>query len=242
MPSPLGFCCQKSDVVPCPSSPPAPSEAAITQPSPHRSILLCHCSTPMPVSCNPNTQPVNPPLLPQLPSTSFSSALLQLSPNPAILPQPFPDPSHMASRQPRTENQIDPSSLQPHILTKHRLQDWETPWSLEHHAKRNELYGSDVARLAEVTVGGSVVADSLESYTVGLLRFDQFCDLYKVDERIHMPANNILISAFIGHYLGKVSGSSLNNWLSSLKMWHDMKHAPWCGGECWVQMCRRNGN
>ncbi|KAF5358597.1 hypothetical protein D9758_007735 [Tetrapyrgos nigripes] len=219
----LGVRRWNSDVVPCPSSPPAPLEVVINQPSPPRSLLLTHRSTS---SSAPPPSPniTSPPFHPTQPSL------------------PSVDSSHFASRRPRPENQIQPSSLRPHVLAKHRLQDWESPWSLEHWAKAKATYGDEVVRLAEATAGVSVVESSFETYAAGPLCFTQFCDEYKVDEHLQMPADKVLVAAFIGFHLGQKSGSSLNNWLSGLKMWHDMKGAPWCGGERWVQMARRAGN
>ncbi|KAF5335578.1 hypothetical protein D9758_017968 [Tetrapyrgos nigripes] len=223
MPSLLGVHRWNSDVVPRPSSPPAPLEVVINQPSPPHSLLLTRRSTsssaPPP---SPNiTSPPFHPTQPSLPSVNSS---------------------HFASRRPRPENQIQPSSLRPHVLAKHRLQDWESPWSLEHRAKAKATYGDEVVQLAEAMAGVSVVESSFETYAAGPLRFTQFCDEYKVDEHLRMPADKVLVAAFIGFHLGQKSGSSLNNWLSGLKMWHDMKGAPWCGGERWVQMACRAGN
>ncbi|THU92467.1 hypothetical protein K435DRAFT_603684, partial [Dendrothele bispora CBS 962.96] len=81
-----------------------------------------------------------------------------------------------------------------------------------------------------------------ETYAAGLLRFHQYCDHFRISEDLRMPADKTLVAGFIGFYMGKVSGSTVNNWLSGLKLWHDLKGAPWCSDEHWIQMARRSAH
>ena len=58
--------------------------------------------------------------------------------------------------------------------------------------------------------------NTLSSYGAGILRFNQFCDKYNIPESKRMPADERLITGFIGSALGEVSGSCIKNWLSGL--------------------------
>ncbi|KAF5354376.1 hypothetical protein D9758_010738 [Tetrapyrgos nigripes] len=145
--------------------------------------------------------------------------------------RPPVDPSHLAQRRPRTENQIAPSDLCPTILAKHRIVDWETPWSLCQKATSQELKDKLISK--------SIVEDTKETYGAGLACFIQFCDKHGVDEELQMLADPTLVTAFLGEHMGSVSGSTASNWLSGLKARHDTKGAPWCGNERWIQLGRR---
>ena len=57
-----------------------------------------------------------------------------------------------------------------------------------------------------------------------------------------MPANNIILTAFAGTYVGLVGGKAVVNWLSGLKVWHEYCGAPWHGNDAWVHMARVTAN
>ncbi|KAE9389465.1 hypothetical protein BT96DRAFT_801805, partial [Gymnopus androsaceus JB14] len=66
-----------------------------------------------------------------------------------------------------------------------------------------------------------------KAYGMGLLRFNQFCDMLDIPEDQHMPTNEHLIVRFLGYHMGKVSGSCAKSWLSALQAWYELKGAPW---------------
>ena len=57
-----------------------------------------------------------------------------------------------------------------------------------------------------------------------------------------MPADKVILTAFIGAHVGSVGGKAVGNWLSGLKLWHKYNGAPWCGSEAWIRMARVTAN
>ncbi|KAJ3980512.1 hypothetical protein F5890DRAFT_1379584, partial [Lentinula detonsa] len=54
----------------------------------------------------------------------------------------------------------------------------------------------------------------------------QFCDKMSIPEHLRLPADKILITAFIGFHMGNVSGLCVKNWLLGLS-WHNMSSTSW---------------
>ena len=57
-----------------------------------------------------------------------------------------------------------------------------------------------------------------------------------------MPASYALLCAFIGNYKGSISGRTIKSWLSGIRAWHLINHAPWFGDDKWVHMARISAN
>jgi hypothetical protein len=57
-----------------------------------------------------------------------------------------------------------------------------------------------------------------------------------------MPANYALLCAFVGEHKGRHSGNTIRSWLSGLRSWHVVNHAPWEGDDSWVQLARTSAN
>ncbi|KAJ3913316.1 hypothetical protein F5877DRAFT_83931 [Lentinula edodes] len=63
-----------------------------------------------------------------------------------------------------------------------------------------------------------------------------------ISEDDRMPASDRLIIGFIGHYAGKVSGKSISNWLSGLRLWHGTMGAPWPADSRRIRQARWGAN
>jgi hypothetical protein len=74
------------------------------------------------------------------------------------------------------------------------------------------------------------------------MRFTQFCDEWAIDEEARMPASYALLCAFIGEHKGKQSGNTIRSWLSGLRSWHVVNHAPWFGDDEWVHLAHTSAN
>jgi len=74
------------------------------------------------------------------------------------------------------------------------------------------------------------------------LRFTQFCDEWGIDEEARMPASYALLCAFIGEHKGKQAGNTIRSWLSGIRSWHILNHAPWYGDDDWVRLARVSAN
>ena len=57
-----------------------------------------------------------------------------------------------------------------------------------------------------------------------------------------MPASYALLCAFIGNHKGLTAGRTIKSWLSGLRAWHLINHAPWYGDDKWVKMARISAN
>jgi len=57
-----------------------------------------------------------------------------------------------------------------------------------------------------------------------------------------MPASYALLCAFIAEYKGRQSGKTIKSWLSGLRSFHLVNHAPWNGDDEWVQFARTSAN
>ncbi|KAF7319948.1 hypothetical protein MKEN_00778600 [Mycena kentingensis (nom. inval.)] len=176
----------------------------------------------------------------------------ELSPPPRRAPpQPLPpkpiqslpaaDPAARA-RKPKNGNEIANNELRPHVPAKDRIRLWKTPFAIRADAELRASLPEELVERTYATLHASYAPNSSSSYAAGPLRFNQFCDEFGIPEEDRMPASNILLSAFISHHVGTVSGEAVKNWLSGLKAWHDTNGAPWNGGERWVQLARRTAN
>lgn len=73
------------------------------------------------------------------------------------------------------------------------------------------------------TIGGVMKPKLRSPRTAGL---SQFCDEHGIREEEWMPASYALLSAFIGTYKGRVAGRTVKGWMSGLRAWHLVNHAP----------------
>ena len=89
---------------------------------------------------------------------------------------------------------------------------------------------------------GALAPNTRSTYATGLLCFTQFCDKWSISEEDHMPASHSLLCAFIGEYKGLHSGSTIKLWLSGLRCWHIVNHAPWYGNNKWVHLACISAN
>ncbi|KAF5334719.1 hypothetical protein D9758_017359 [Tetrapyrgos nigripes] len=195
----------------------------------------------------PEISSASPPPLPT--STQVTSAVISTTHVPDVpttstqtVTRPPVDPTHLSTRTTRKANEIKPSDLRPPVLAKHRIADWETPFSLQQKEKYLSTFPQKVISSAEKAIAGSTVDVTKETYAAGLTRFTQYCDELNIDENQRMPADKLLIAGFVGEHISKVSGSTISNWLSGLKAWHEMKGAPWCGDDCWIRMAHRTAH
>jgi hypothetical protein len=191
---------------------PSPSEAF----PPHTSLSY---------SPPPKAAPSNP-----FPIASSSSSLILSSSNAGrtIIP-----------RKPRAGREIIPSPLRPHVAAADRLFLWETPFALEHRAHLHSLLPSSLVDPVLMTIRGALAPGTKSSYAAGLLRWTQFCDKHAIPEESRMPASYALICGFIAEHKGLQSGGTIKGWLSGIRSWHLVNHAPWYGeDDPWVDFAR----
>ena len=176
-------------------------------------------------------------------SPSFFSLLLTSS----LVDSPLNDSSKpnvrplsgKAPRAPKKGNEIAPSSLQPHVPTKDRLLAWSSPHALSFDSELAARFLIEFCKNYFCVLSAAIDTPTKETYSAGVLRFTQFCDLHKVSEKERMPTSAVLLSAFLSHYAGRVSGSAIKNWMSGLAMWHCLSGAQWFGDEGLVSKMKR---
>ncbi|TFK70875.1 hypothetical protein BDN72DRAFT_765868 [Pluteus cervinus] len=140
--------------------------------------------------------------------------------------------------KPLSKNFISHNSLRPQVLARDRLRLWSTPYSIEHHETVFSSLPENLAAKTLDTIFTAHAPSTQSSYGAGILRFSQFCDRHGISEANRMPASYILLTAFIADHKGTVSGNTIKSWMSSLKAWHDLNHAPWNGDDRWVQLAK----
>jgi len=93
-----------------------------------------------------------------------------------------------------------------------------------------------------MSIRGALAPNSKTTYAAGILRWNQFCDKYNIDEEDRMPTSYALLCAFIAEYKGRQSGNTIKGWLSGLRSFHLVNHAPWSGDDEWVHFARTSAN
>ncbi len=116
---------------------------------------------------------------------------------------------------------------------------WTTPYSRLAVEECDAVISPALQALIFSKLAGSLVPDSLSSYSAGLLRYTQFCNLHGIPELLCMPAPVPLLAAFIASASGTHSHACLKNWLSGLAFWHKLNLAPWYGKVDWVPLVLR---
>ena len=122
------------------------------------------------------------------------------------------------------------SPFRPHVLAKNRIQSWSTPYAKSVFEDLKKSFPPETIEKWRSVMLNSIEEVSLQNYGAGLLRFNQFCDKHGIAESSRMPASETLLSIFVAEMgAGKVSGGSINSWLSGLAFWHQINNAPWHG-------------
>ncbi|KAJ3807301.1 hypothetical protein F5876DRAFT_79837 [Lentinula aff. lateritia] len=149
-------------------------------------------------------------------------------------------PNHTPNpRQPLPGREYRPSDLRKHSLATKRLHTWTSPWAIEHRQRLSESLPLSVIDDAHNAMQKSLAPNTLASYAAGPLRFNQYCDSREIPEEDRMPAHPMLIAGFVGHNMGKVSGSCIKNWLSGLRAWFEYSGAQWPSDSPEIKMARK---
>jgi hypothetical protein len=186
------------------------------------------------------------------PRRSQKGVATSTTPTPLLVSQPPPPPSSQSApartppeacpRRPKAGCQIAHNTLRPRVAAADRLLCWDSPWSLAHREALTTALPPTLVNSALAAVRSALAPATKSSYGGGILRFSQFCDEHGIREEERMPASYALLSAFIGTYKGRVSGSTVKGWMSGLRAWHLVNHAPWHGDDDWVKLARSAAN
>ncbi|KAF7344127.1 hypothetical protein MVEN_01702700 [Mycena venus] len=181
------------------------------------------------------TSGIHIPVLP-CPSTRPTSALI-----PASRPSTHSPPKR--ARKPRAGNELPPSIYRPHVPADRRVLLWTSPHSSAVHDRLLRVnIGVDLqARIYEGLLRATTEA-TRESYGAGLLRYQQFCNRNGIGESARMPADRLLLAAFVAEALGTCSGKCIRNWLNGLRLWHLFNDADWHGDEGWLPSLKKAGD
>ncbi|KIM41795.1 hypothetical protein M413DRAFT_27368 [Hebeloma cylindrosporum] len=145
-------------------------------------------------------------------------------------------------RKPQSGRTIAPSQLRPHVAAADRLFSWDTPFGVRHREEISRTLPPPLVNSALAAIRGALAPNSKSTYAAGLLRFTQFCDKWDIPEDHRMPASYPLLCAFIGEHKGLQSGNTIKSWMSGLRSWHVVNHAPWYGDDEWVHLARISAN
>jgi hypothetical protein len=134
------------------------------------------------------------------------------------------------------------NELRPHVPAAERIFSWRTPFGSRHQHDVAQRLPAPLVESAMMAVRGALAPNTKSTYAAGPFRFTQFCDKWNISEEARMPADYALLCAFIGEYKGLQSGNTIRSWLSGLRSWHIMNHAPWYGDDSWVHLARTSAN
>ena len=225
-----------------------PASASFSSPSQHVSSLF---PNPFLIKQNSDSQPVSLLISKTctdsswLPTSQTTAQSIQQSTSSSTsYPQATSNSVTLLhkTRKPRPDHTLTPSLFRPRVMAVDRLFSWHTPYGLSHDNSLLTELPSALVESAKMSITGALAISSRSTYAAGLLRFSQFCDRWQIPERTRMPASYALLCAFIGNYKGTVSGKTIKSWLSGIRAWHFINHAPWYGDDKWVQMARISAN
>ncbi|KZT29214.1 hypothetical protein NEOLEDRAFT_1239211 [Neolentinus lepideus HHB14362 ss-1] len=164
-------------------------------------------------------------------------------------PSPTPDLSSILApqktsgigkktRRPPTGCEISPSPFRPDVPAIDRLRAWTSPY-LEYFNRRLRQHLSPLAaNKTQELVFAALEPNTRTSCGAGLLRFHEFCDSEGIPESLRMPEPAYLLAAFVAWQVGTVSVSTIDNWLTAVRTWHDVNGARWEGDARIVSLVR----
>ena len=189
-----------------------------------------------------STKPLSPPHTPIAEISAQSPTLPRLLPETPPLSSTHPPSRSIQPRKPQSGRTINPSHLRPHVAAADRLFSWDTPYGIRHRDELARALPPPLVNSALTAIRGALAPNTKSTYGAGPLRFTQFCDKWDIAEEDRMPASYALLCAFIGEHKGLQSGNTIKSWMSGLRSWHVMNHAPWYGDDEWVQLARTSAN
>ena len=170
-------------------------------------------------------------------SNTHQSRFLSTLSEPASIPAPVP-----LTTSSRISKLLSPSYLRPPVTAAQRLSSWSSPYALRQRHHIESTLSPSLADLAYRTVQNAFAPSTKSTYAAGVLRFNEFCDMWKVSEEARMPASPALLAAFVGQVRGRYAGGTVRTWLSGIRAWHVMHHADWHGDHEWVHNARVSAN
>ena len=218
--------------------PPCPTHRHTLFPFKSRSTASPSTVSSTPVS---STSYTAPPLLTAPPSLPTTLPTQSTSLTPLDHLSPLSSRS-ITPRKPHAGRQISQSVLRPHVAAADRLFTWDTPHAARHRHHLTTSLPSHLVNSALMSIRGAYAPNTKTTYAAGTLRFTQFCDRWNIDEEERMPASYPLLCAFIGEHKGRQAGNTIRSWLSGIRAWHIINHAPWFGEDEWVQLARVSAN
>jgi len=199
--------------------------------------------TSFPISTPCNSSKRSSPLSPH-PHTPMAETIIQPHSRSEPLPTPCIHPSTriIQPRKPQNGCSIVTSHLRPHVAAADRLFSWDTPFGIRHRDKLAEILPPPLVNSALMAIRGALAPNTKSTYGAGPLRFTQFCDKWSISEEARMPAYYPLLCAFIAEHKGLQLGNTIKSWMSGLRSWHVVNHAPWYGDDEWVHLACISAN
>lgn len=167
------------------------------------------------------------------PNVSFDSCSSQI---------PVQPPDAPKGRKPQKGRELLNNKFRPHVLAARRLDSWSSPYAVTRKLELSSSLPAPIIANADKAMLAGIAPPTKSTYGAGLLRFAQFCDKFNIAEDSRIPASEVLIAGFIGHYMGSISGKTVKGWLSALRLWHDIQGAAWPAESRQIRLARRGAN
>jgi hypothetical protein len=99
-----------------------------------------------------------------------------------------------------------------------------------HHPRPNDFQLSWQASEKVYYALNHAWADStIRKYSNSVKQFHNFCDCEGVPHEYHLPAAEFLLCSFAASDVGILSGHTVQNCISAVRVWHVACNAPWLG-------------
>jgi hypothetical protein len=138
----------------------------------------------------------------------------------------------------RSSKLTSPSPFRPYVPAPHRLSSWSSPSALKHRRVLESSLPTVLVDSAFQTVHDALAPSTRSTYSAGVLRFNQFCDSWGIDDDARLPASATLLTAFVGQCRGLYAGKTIRSWLSGIRAWHILQQVEWHGDHEWVSNAR----
>ena len=88
------------------------------------------------------------------------------------------------------------------------------------------LDDNDLTQIGEV-LEEAYATNTKNTYGTGIFAFHEFCDFKGIEEKHRAPVDKNVLVSFIATYAGTYGGSTIRNFVYSIRAWHIIHSAPW---------------
>jgi hypothetical protein len=77
------------------------------------------------------------------------------------------------------------------------------------------------------TVSSTWAKSTASKYSLGIKRYQQFCEELNIPENLWLPASDNILCAFAANEAGRKAGRAVRNNMAAIRAWHIQNNLPW---------------